>query len=126
MAGRLHPVLLGVVDLLDPFVGMFIARISRGRTIREFVFGVLLVPSIVSFVWFAVFGGTAINLDLTGATSLAVTAAESPANSLFETLNVFPLAAAASLLAIILVELFFISGADAGAVVLGILSSKAP
>jgi len=107
-----------------PFVGMFIARISKGRTIREFVFGVLLVPSIVSFVWFAVFGGTAINLDLTGATGLAATAAESPSSSLFETLNQFPLAAVMSLLAIILVGLFFVSGADAGAVVMGILSSK--
>ena len=106
-----------------PFVGMFIARISRGRTIREFILGVLLVPSLVSFVWFAVFGGTAINLDLSGATSLAATAAESPANSLFETLNEFPLAAVMSVLAIVLVALFFVSGADAGAVVLGILSS---
>jgi len=93
---------------------MFIARISRGRTIREFVLGVLLVPSLVSFVWFAVFGGTAINLDLSGATNLAATAAESPANSLFETLNEFPLAAVVSVLAIVLVALFFISGADAG------------
>src|ERR687898_434373 len=74
-----------------PFVGTFIARISRGRTIREFTFGVLLVPSLVSFLWFAVFGGTAINLDLSGATGLAATATESPANALFETFNQFPL-----------------------------------
>ena len=106
-----------------PFVGMFIARISRGRTIREFVFGVLLVPSVVSFVWFAVLGGTAINLDLSGGTNIAAVAAESPANALFATLNELPLAVIASLLAIILVALFFISGADAGAVVLSILSS---
>ncbi len=107
-----------------PFVGMFIARISKGRTIREFVLGVLLGPSLVSFVWFAVFGGAAINLELSGATSLAATAAESPANALFETLNEFPLATVTSILAILLVALFFISGADAGAVVLGILSSR--
>ena len=107
-----------------PFVGMFIARISKGRTIREFVLGVLLVPSLVSFVWFAVFGGTAINLDLSGATGLAATATESPANALFETLNEFPLATVTSLLAILLVGLFFVSGADAGAVVLGLLSSR--
>src|SRR5215212_214985 len=49
-----------------PFVGTFIARISKGRTIREFVLGVLVVPSVVTFVWFAVFGGTAINLELSG------------------------------------------------------------
>lgn len=107
-----------------PFVGMFIARISKGRTIREFVLGVLLVPSLVSFVWFAVFGGAAINLELSGATSLAATATESPANALFETLNQFPLATVTSILAILLVALFFVSGADAGAVVLGILSSR--
>jgi glycine betaine transporter len=106
-----------------PFVGMFIARISRGRTIREFVFGVLLIPSVVSFVWFAVLGGTAINLDLSGGTNIAAVAGESPANALFATLNELPLAVIASLLAIILVALFFISGADAGAVVLSILSS---
>jgi glycine betaine transporter len=106
-----------------PFVGMFIARISRGRTIREFVFGVLLVPSVVSFVWFAVLGGTAINLDLFGGANIAAVAGESPANALFATLNELPLAVIASLLAIILVALFFISGADAGAVVLSILSS---
>src|SRR5918994_424548 len=58
-----------------PFVGTFIARISRGRTIREFVFGVILAPSVVSFVWFAVLGGTAINLQLSGAVNnLAETA----------------------------------------------------
>ena len=54
-----------------PFVGTFIARISRGRTIREFVFGVILAPSVVSFVWFAILGGTAINLQLSGAANIA-------------------------------------------------------
>ena len=63
MGAVLDPLLLGVVDLLG-FVGTFIARISKGRTIREFVLGVTLLPSAVSLVWFVIFGGTAINLAL--------------------------------------------------------------
>ncbi len=107
-----------------PFVGTFIARISKGRTIREFVLGVLVVPSVVTFVWFGVLGGTAINLELTGGGNIADAVAESPAVALFATLNQFPLAAIMSLIAILLVALFFISGADAGAVVMGMLSSR--
>jgi glycine betaine transporter len=106
-----------------PFVGTFIARISKGRTIREFVLGVLLVPSAVSFIWFAVMGGTAIDLDFCGV-EIAAGAAIDPANALFDTLNEFPLAAVMSLLAVILVALFFISGADAAAVVMAMLSSR--
>lgn len=106
-----------------PFVGIFIARISRGRTIREFVFGVLLVPSLVSFLWFAIFGGAAIDLQLTGQADIVAAAQQSQSAALFETLYAFPLASVTSLLAIVLVSLFFISGADASAVVLGMLSS---
>jgi glycine betaine transporter len=107
-----------------PFVGTFIARISKGRTIREFVLGVLVVPSVVTFVWFAVLGGTAINLELSGQGNIADAVAESPAVALFATLNQFPLAGLMSLIAVILVALFFISGADAGAIVMGMLSSR--
>src|ERR671917_578950 len=107
-----------------PFVGAFIARISRGRTIREFVVGVLLIPSVVSFVWFAVLGGTAINLELAGVGNIADAVGEGPEVALFATLNQFPLAAVMSLLAVVLVALFFISGADAASVVMGMLSSS--
>src|SRR5215218_919341 len=107
-----------------PFVGTFIARISRGRTIREFVLGVLVAPSVVTFVWFAVFGGTAINLELSGSAGIVDAVSESPAVALFATLNEFPLAGVTSLLAILLVAIFFISGADAVAVVMGMLSSR--
>jgi choline-glycine betaine transporter len=106
-------------------VGTFIARISRGRTIREFVFGVILAPSVVSFVWFAVLGGTAINLQLTGAVNnLAETAANNQPEALFLTLQQFPLFSLMSLIVIILVALFFVSGADAASVVMGMLSSR--
>lgn len=108
----------------SPFVGTFIARISRGRTIREFVVGVILVPSAVSFVWFSILGGAAINLDLSGAANIAGAVAESQPAALFATLDQFPLAWLMSGIAIILVALFFISGADAASVVMGMLSSK--
>jgi glycine betaine transporter len=104
-----------------PFVGTFIARISRGRTIREFVLGVLFVPSLVSFIWFAVFGGAAINLALAGNANISVAASQ--AAVLFDTLNAFPWGMITSLLAVVLIALFFISGADAASVVLGMLSS---
>src|ERR671916_1408580 len=107
-----------------PFVGTFIARISRGRTIREFVIGVILVPSVVSFVWFAVLGGAAINLQLSGAANIADAVAESQPAALFATLGAFPLSGLMSLIAIVLVALFFISGADAAAMVMGMLSSR--
>ena len=107
-----------------PFVGTFIARISKGRTIREFVLGVLVVPSVVTFVWFGVLGGTAINLELAGQGSISDAVSESPAVALFATLNQFPLAGVMSFIAIVLVALFFISGADAGAVVMGMLSCR--
>ena len=108
-----------------PFVGTFIARISRGRTIREFVFGVILAPSVVSFVWFAVLGGTAISLQLSGAVNnLAETAANNQPGALFLTLEQFPLFWLTALITIILVALFFVSGADAASVVMGMLSSR--
>ena len=72
-----------------PFVGMFIARISRGRTIRQFVTGVLLVPSLVSLVWFAVFGGAAIHLQQGG---VDLGGKSSPESQLFGMLDHFPLA----------------------------------
>jgi choline-glycine betaine transporter len=106
-----------------PFVGTFIARISKGRTIREFVVGVLLIPSGVSFVWFAVFGGAAINLQLTGVTDLADIAGK-PEIALFTTLEQFPLSGLTSFVVIVLVALFFVSGADAASLVMGMLSSR--
>jgi glycine betaine transporter len=106
-----------------PFVGTFLARISRGRTIREYLLGVLLVPSGVSFVWFAILGGTALNLQLSGQADL-VKAAAKPEVALFTTLEQFPISSVTSLLVIILVSLFFVSGADAASVVMGTMSSR--
>ncbi|MFI1938627.1 BCCT family transporter [Streptomyces purpureus] len=103
-----------------PFVGMFIARISRGRTIRQFVGGVILVPSTVSLCWFAVFGGTAMHLQ--ERSRLGDEA--SPEGQLFAVLQQYPWATAMSLLVMVLVGIFFVSGADAASIVMGTLSQK--
>nr|WP_220481634.1 BCCT family transporter [Nocardioides ginsengisegetis] len=104
-----------------PFVGMFIARISRGRTIRQFVSGVLLVPSLVSLVWFCIFGGAAIKLQQTGTDIAGAGGVET---QLFSTLQAYPLATAASVIVMILVAIFFVSGADAASIVMGTLSER--
>lgn len=107
-----------------PFVGMFIARISRGRTIRQFVTGVLLVPSMVSLVWFAVFGGTAIDAqrrwhDLTDAKGVVDSTA-----SLFTLLDHYPISSVTTVVVMFLVAIFFVSGADAASIVMGTLSER--
>jgi choline/carnitine/betaine transport len=106
-----------------PFVGTFIARISRGRTIRQFVFGVIAVPSAVSVVWFGVFGGTALHQQLTG-TDLSGAVANGEEAGLFATLENLPWFTLTSIVVIVLVGLFFVSGADAASVVLGMLSCR--
>ncbi|WP_408909803.1 BCCT family transporter [Streptomyces luteolus] len=103
-----------------PFVGMFIARISRGRTIRQFIGGVILVPSTVSLIWFAVFGGTAMQLSEQGRLSTDLTVE----GQLFGVLNEYPIATVMSLLVMILVAIFFVSGADAASIVMGTLSQR--
>ncbi|MBD7941487.1 BCCT family transporter [Brevundimonas guildfordensis] len=108
----------------SPFVGMFIARISRGRTVREFIIGVLLVPSGFTFLWMTVFGNTAMNLDLglaAGAISDAVQADLSTA--LFRFLEYLPAPALTSTLAIALVAVFFVTSADSGSLVIDTLAS---
>ena len=106
-----------------PYVGAFIARISRGRTIREFIVGVLVAPSLFSVLWFAVFGGTAFQIDDRLGGDISEGAAANPAGALFEFIAQFPLALPASLLAIFLVWIFFVAGADAGTIVLGSMST---
>lgn len=104
-----------------PFVGMFIARISRGRTIRQFVTGVLLVPSLVSLVWFTIFGGAAIGLQQNGADIAGQASAE---GQLFAMLGELPIATITSIVVMVLVGIFFVSGADAASIVMGSLSER--
>ncbi|MFE6050336.1 BCCT family transporter [Kitasatospora sp. NPDC056446] len=107
-----------------PFVGTFIARISRGRTIRQFLFGVLLVPSGATVIWFCVMGGTAIRLASTGAADLVATIPQGAEASLFEMLGALPLGGVTSVVAVLLVMTFFITSADSASLVLGSLSSR--
>ncbi|MET9110609.1 BCCT family transporter [Streptomyces zhihengii] len=103
-----------------PFVGMFIARISRGRTIRQFVGGVILVPSTVSLFWFAIFGGSAMTLQNDG----RLPDESTPEGQLFAVLQEYPIATVMSILVMVLVGIFFVSGADAASIVMGTLSQR--
>lgn len=105
------------------FVGIFLAKISKGRTIREFVAGVLLVPSAVFFIWFTVMGGSAIKLDMDGGTIGEATQANLD-TAFFSLLDHLPLSLLASIFTIIMVILFFVSSADSNTFVLSSLSSR--
>lgn len=103
-----------------PFVGTFIARISKGRTVREFVLGVLLVPTVFCAFWFSVFGGTAISLDMFEQVGVKATIdAQGKEVALFSVLDHFPFGAVMSTIAIVLIGTFFITSADSATFVLG-------
>ncbi|WP_455425510.1 BCCT family transporter [Dryocola sp. LX212] len=108
----------------SPFVGMFIARVSRGRTIREFVTGVLFVPAGFTLLWMTVFGNTAINLIMNkGAKDLANTVQTDVSLALFNFLEHFPFSTVLSLIAMAMVVVFFVTSADSGAMVVDTLAS---
>ncbi len=111
-----------------PFVGVFIARISRGRTIREFVAGVLLVPTMVTFLWFSVLGGAAVYQQMFGGGGLVGQDGDGnptvvPEQALFDMLNGLPLGGLLSGIAIVLVAIFFITSSDSGSLVVDMLAS---
>ncbi|RNE48587.1 BCCT family transporter [Corynebacterium alimapuense] len=103
----------------SPFVGMFLARISRGRTIREFTVGVLVAPAMVSVIWFSIFGGTAIVFEQNGDSIWGDGSAET---QLFSLLQSLPGGAIMGILAMILLSTFFITSADSASTVMGTLS----
>ena len=107
----------------SPFVGMFIARVSRGRTIREFVMGVLCVPACVTFVWLTVFGNSALWIEMFGNGGLAKAVAENVPVSLFVFLENFPLSNISSLLGILVVVSFFVTSSDSGSMVIDIITA---
>ena len=107
-----------------PFVGLFIAKISRGRTIRQFVFGVMLVPTLFTFFWFSVFGDTALHLIISqGYTELIDQVQADNAIALFRLLEQFPLSSLVSFITVLLIALFFVTSADSGALVVDSLAS---
>ncbi|MEM6676927.1 MAG: BCCT family transporter [Pseudomonadota bacterium] len=104
----------------SPFVGMFIARVSRGRSVREFLIAVLLVPSLVSVLWMTTFGGTAISLINEGMSSIGEAALPL---KLFEMLNGLPLANITATLGIVLVIVFFVTSSDSGSLVIDTITA---
>lgn len=109
----------------SPFVGMFIARVSRGRTIRQFVLGVLFVPCGVTFIWLTVFGNSALDHILTGMTpELVGQVQDSTSTALFHFLESLPLASITSVVATILVITFFVTSSDSGSLVIDMLTAK--
>ena len=104
----------------SPFVGMFIARVSRGRTVREFIFCVLLIPSLVSVLWMTAFGGTAIGLLSEGYQAISDAALEL---KLFTMLEQLPLAGLTSFVGIVLVIVFFVTSSDSGSLVIDTITA---
>lgn len=107
----------------SPFVGMFIARISKGRTVREFILGVLIIPALVTFFWITAFGSTGIYFILLGDDSLVRAVDEDIATALFVFLENFPLSAVLNVLGIILIAGFFITSSDSGSLVVDSITS---
>lgn len=108
----------------SPFVGLFIARVSKGRTIREFVSGTLLVPALMCFAWFSVFGGSALHLEIFNHVPLAEAAAADPSTAIFRLFDMLPLSGLLSVVATVLVLVFFVTSADSATLVLSMLSSR--
>ena len=107
-----------------PFVGLFIARISKGRTIREFIFGVLVIPSMFGILWFTVFGNTAIWLNNGEAAGILGQMISSPETLLFKFLDYLPLSSVTGLVSLVVISLFFITSADSGIYVLNNIASR--
>ena len=107
-----------------PFVGLFIARISKGRTIREFIFGVLVIPSMFGILWFTVFGNTAIWLNDGEAAGALGQMISSPETLLFKFLDYLPLSGVTGLVSLVVISLFFITSADSGIYVLNNIASR--
>ncbi len=107
----------------SPFVGMFIARISRGRTLREFILGVLIVPTIITFLWLSAFGGSAIYLELNAIADISGAVSENVATSLYRLLEQFPLSSVTSIVGVVLVTSFFVTSSDSGSLVIDSLTA---
>jgi glycine betaine transporter len=107
-----------------PFVGIFIARISRGRTIRQFCIGVILLPTLFSMLWFSAFGGAGFYIEMYGGGGIAELIFEDVNRALFALLGYFPLSSVLNVLAIFLVFVFLVTSADSGTFVVSMMTSN--
>lgn len=108
----------------SPFVGAFVARVSRGRTIREFIVGVLVVPPVIALLWIAVFGGTALHLDLFEGTSIAQAVDADVTSALFVTFAELPFSFLLSILSIMLILTFLITSADSATYIISSMTTN--
>lgn len=108
----------------SPFVGLFIARISKGRTIREFIAAVLIIPTLFNFIWMTVFGNSAIWIDINVANGALSSLVSDPDSLMFEFLEYLPLSSILSYLVIGIIIIFFVTSADSGILVMNSISSQ--
>lgn len=107
----------------SPFVGIFIARVSKGRTIREFLLGVIILPTVFSFIWFTVFGSSAIFLELNEIADISTAVSKDISTALFEMLKNYPMTTVMSVIGILLVISFFVTSSDSGSLVVDFITS---
>ncbi len=107
----------------SPFVGMFIARVSYGRTVREFIMGVLFVPTLITFAWLTIFGNSALNVELVGAGGIARAVQDNIPVALFVLLENFPFARVTSMLTVLVIITFFVTSSDSGSMVIDIITA---
>ena len=108
----------------SPFVGLFIARVSRGRTIREFILGTVAVPALAAFVWFSVFGGTALTLEVMQGLPISEAVKADVSTALFVVFDALPFGTLMSAVATVLVLVFFVTSGDSATLVLGMMSTR--
>ncbi|NYB76142.1 BCCT family transporter [Sedimentibacter hydroxybenzoicus DSM 7310] len=106
-----------------PFVGTFIARISKGRTIKQFVIGVIVAPAVASLIWFSIFGTMGLNLGETLGVEGLASAASNPSTAVFQVFNYYPLGTILSLITIVLLCTFFVTSANSATFVMGMFTS---
>lgn len=107
----------------SPFVGLFIARVSRGRTIRQFIAGTVLAPTMVGFVWFSIFGGAALYMEIFQGVPVAAAVQADVSTAMFALFNALPMGAVMSVVATLLVMVFFVTSGDSATLVLGMMTT---
>lgn len=107
----------------SPFVGLFIARVSRGRTIREFIIGTMLAPTVAAFIWFSIFGGTALHMEIWQQIPISDAVRADTSTALFALFDALPFGMVMSAVATVLVLVFFVTSGDSAVLVLGMMSS---
>lgn len=107
----------------SPFVGIFVARISRGRTIREFIFGVLFIPMLLLFFWFTTFGGSAVHMELMGNYGLIEAVKADYGSAIFKLIEYYPLTKPVTMLIVVMIMLWFVTSSDSASFVIDMLTS---